>query len=157
MVARSPYYSDRNRERGVKPDDVYLAYALDRISNIEETGETFTLNKEFDAKRYFEGCCGIITSDEPIERVVVRAYDGFANYLRTLPLHSSQRELKSDDESALFEYHVKPTFDFYQLVLAQGDQIEVLEPESVREEMRNFAVNLMSYYEPKKKKELCKE
>ena len=154
---RSPYYSNRNRERGVKPDDVYLAYALDRILNIEETGESFVVNKNFDANRYFEGCCGIITSDEPIERVVVRAYDGFANYLRTLPLHSSQRELKSDDESALFEYHVKPTFDFYQLVLAQGDQIEVLEPESVREEMRNFAVNLMSYYEPKKKKELCKE
>ncbi len=157
VVARSPYYSDRNRERGVKPDDVYLAYALDRISNIEETGESFVVNKNFDANRYFEGCCGIITSDEPIERVVVRAYDGFANYLRTLPLHSSQRELESDDESALFEYHVKPTFDFYQLILAQGDQIEVLEPESVREEMRNFAINLMSYYEPKKKNELCKE
>ena len=157
VVARSPYYSNRNRERDIKPNDVYLAYALDRISNIEETGESFVINKDFDANRYFEGCCGVITSDEPIERVVIRAYDGFANYLRTLPLHSSQRELESDDGTILFEYHVKPTFDFYQLVLAQGDQIEVLEPESVREKMRNFAINLMSYYEPKKKKKPCED
>lgn len=37
-----------------------------------------------------------------------------------------------------FEYHLKPTFDFYQLTLAQGDLVEVLEPKSVREEMRYF-------------------
>lgn len=34
----------------------------------------------------------------------------------------------------------------YQSLLAQADQIEVLEPASVRNEMRNFAKNLMSYY-----------
>ena len=51
VVARSPYYSNRNRERGIKPDDVYLAYALDRILNIEETGESFVVNKDFDANR----------------------------------------------------------------------------------------------------------
>lgn len=77
--------------------------------------------------------------DGPIQRIVLLAYGGFADYLRTLPLHESQREIEGDDESTLFEYHLKPTFDFYQLVLAQGDQVEVLEPESVRNEMRNFA------------------
>ena len=117
VVARSPYYSQRNREKGIKPSDVYLVYALDRISGI-----------------------------------VLLAYGGFADYLRTLPLHESQQEIESDDESTLFEYRLKPTFDFYQLVLAQGDQVEVLEPESVREEMRNFAQNLLNLYTWKKDK-----
>lgn len=157
MVARSPYYSERNRQQGTQPEDVYLVYALDRILELEETEKTFEVNKEFNAKQYFEGCCGIITSKEPIERVVIRAYEGFADYLRTLPLHESQRELTSDDESTLFEYRLKPTFDLYQLLLAQGDQLEVLEPESVRNEMRNFAINLMSYYNKEKEKPACKE
>lgn len=54
-------------------------------------------------------------------------------------------ELK-EDEASYFELTVRPTFDLYQSLLAQADQIEVLEPASVRNEMRNFAKNLMSYY-----------
>lgn len=157
VVARSPYYSERNKEQGVKPSDVYLVYALDRISDIQDTGRTFKMKKNFDVHSYFEGCCGIITSNESPQKIVLRAYNGFADYLRTLPLHESQREIGSDDESTLFEYHLKPTFDFYQLVLAQGDQVEVLEPEPVRDEMRNFAQNMLDYYTEKKENKLCKE
>lgn len=157
VVARSPYYSERNKEQGVKPSDVYLVYALDRISDIQDTGKTFKMKKDFDVHSYFDGCCGVITSDEPIQKIVIRAYNGFADYLRTLPLHESQREIGSDDESTLFEYHLKPTFDFYQLVLAQGEQVEVLEPDPVREEMRNFAQNMLDYYTEKKENKPCKE
>ena len=157
VVARSPYYSERNKEQGVKPSDVYLVYALDRISDIQDTGKTFKIKKNFDVNQYFEGCCGVITSNELPQKIVLRAYNGFADYLRTLPLHESQREIGSDDESTLFEYHLKPTFDFYQLVLAQGDQVEVLEPDPVREEMRNFAQNMLDYYTEKKENKPCKE
>lgn len=157
VVARSPYYSERNKEQGVKPSDVYLVYALDRISDIQDTGKTFKMKKDFDVHSYFEGCCGVITSNESPQKIVLRAYNGFADYLRTLPLHESQREIGSDDESTLFEYHLKPTFDFYQLVLAQGDQVEVLEPDPVCEEMRNFAQNMLDYYTEKKENMPCKE
>ena len=157
VVARSPYYSERNKEQGVKPSDVYLVYALDRISDIQDTGKTFKIKKNFDVNQYFEGCCGVITSNELPQKIVLRAYNGFADYLRTLPLHESQREIGSDDESTLFEYHLKPTFDFYQLVLAQGDQVEVLEPDPVREEMRNFAQNMLDSYTEKKEDKPCKE
>ena len=146
VVARSPYFSERNVAKGVKPSDVYLVYALDRISDIQDAGRTFKMKKNFDVDRYFEGCCGVITSDGPLRRVVIRAYGGFADYLRTLPLHESQRAIESDGWSTVFEYRLKPTYDFYQAVLAQGDQMEVLEPEDVRGEMRNFAQNMLNYY-----------
>ena len=156
VVARNPYYSEKNRKNGVKPEDVYLVYALDRILEIQDAGRTFKMKKDFDVDKYFEGCCGIITSDEPVQRIVLLAYSRFADYLRTLPLHESQREIEGDEESTLFEYHLKPTFDFYQLVLAQGDQVEVLEPQSVRDVMRNFAQNMLNYY-TWQEDETCKE
>jgi len=164
VIARSPYYSERNRkknqEQGHKelPEDVYRVYALDRITNIEDTDQTFTMNKRFSIDDFFEGCCGIIVDKKlPTERVVIKAYENGPNYLRTLPLHESQIELPSnDDEAAYFEYHLKPNFDFYQLLLSQADQIEVVEPESVREEMHNFAKNILSYYE-KEENQKCKE
>lgn len=147
VLARSPYYSERNKEKGIKPYDVFRIYALDRIMDIQDTDKTFEMNKDFDATKYFEGCCGVITSDEPLQRIVVRAYDNFVDYLRTLPLHESQRELSSDEESTLFEYHLKPTFDFYQLILAQANQLEIIEPEAVREEMRGLALHILKFYD----------
>lgn len=54
VVARSPYYSDRNKERGIKPADVYRVYALDRISDIQDTGKTFKMKKDFDINHYFK-------------------------------------------------------------------------------------------------------
>lgn len=150
VVASSSYYSERNRRRGSAPADVYLVYALDRISDVSDAGRTFRMRSDFDVSRYFEGCCGVITSDDPVQRIVIQAYGGFADYLRTLPLHGSQHVIGGDGESTLFEYHLKPTFDFYQLVLAQGDQVQVLEPESVRDVMRGFARNMLNYYTDRK-------
>ena len=132
IVARNPYYSEKNKEKKIKPGDVYLVYALDRISDIQDTGKTFKMKKDFDIDQFFEGCCGVITSDEPVQRIVIAAYEGFADYLRTLPLHESQQEIGGDENARLFEYYLKPTLDFYLSVLAHGDQIEVLEPEPVR-------------------------
>jgi len=140
VVARSPYYSETDGR------DVYLTYALDRIRHIEDTGETFSMDKSFDIDAYFDGCCGIIRSDEPKQRVVIAAHGDFADYLRTLPLHSSQRELGADGGRTLFEYDIKPTFDFYQFALAQADQMEVVSPQRVQDEMRRFAENILSYY-----------
>lgn len=163
VIARSPYYSERNRkkneESGKKTltEDVYLIYALDRISDLKETDKTFKMNKDFSIDDFFEGCCGIITDKNmQTERIVIKAYDNGPDYLRTLPLHESQVELRSDDEATYFEYHIKPSYDFYQLILSQTDLIEVIEPESVRRAMRNFAKSILSYYDKEEDKG-CKD
>ena len=143
VLARNSSYPEEVEEKGTEPEDVYRVYALDHISDIQDAGRTFKMNKNFNIDRCVDGCCGMITSDEPIQRIVLQAHGNFADYLRTLPLHESQREIESDDESPLFEYQLKPTIDFYQFVLAQGGRLEVLEPESVREAVRNYAQKLL--------------
>ena len=104
------------------------------------------MKKDFNVKEYFEGCTGIIPSDEPIEHVVLKAYWKAPDYLRTLPLHESQQEISSDEESTTFSYDVKLTYDFLQLIMQQGDQVEVLEPKTLRDQMHNLARTLTSYY-----------
>lgn len=104
------------------------------------------MKTDFDIKKFYEGVTGIIPSDEPIECVVLKAYDQAPDYLRTLPLHESQNEIETCEESATFSYHVRLTYDFVQLVMQQGDQIEVLEPKKLRDQLRNMAKTLLSYY-----------
>lgn len=152
VLARSPYYSELNRRRNREedarlPEEVYLVYALDRILDCKSTEATFHIREDFVIDNYFKGCCGIIHSEEEPVRVVVKAYGYGADYLRTLPLHDSQRELdRPDDEASYFELQVCPTFDFYQALLIQADQVEVLEPEPVRRQMRDLVRIMYSYY-----------
>lgn len=79
-------------------------------------------------------------------RLVIKAYENFAAYLRTLPLHESQQELEVNEEYVLFEYRVRVNFELYQQLLYYADQIEVVEPEFVRAKMREFTRNFMKYY-----------
>ncbi len=145
VIVRALHYVERNKELNTSEDEIRV-YALDRIVDAEITDKSFKINKSFDAKEFYDGCLGVIHSKEKKERVVIRAYGEARNYMETLPFHESQKMISSDDKSSVFEMYVKTTYEFLQLVMQQGDQIEVLEPESVRESMRNIADILIHYY-----------
>ena len=133
-------------EEGYSPRKEIRAYGLDRINEVTILDKTFKIKKGCDMKKFYEGCTGIIPSDDPIEHVVLRAYWNAPDYLRTLPLHESQQEVESNEESTTFSYDVKLTYDFLQLIMQQGDQVEVLEPKKLRDQMRNLANRLTHYY-----------
>ena len=150
MCIRDSYYTALNKkhkeEEGYAPRKEIRTYGLDRIIEATILDKTFEMKTDFDIKKFYEGCTGIIPSDEPIERVVLKAYDQAPDYLRTLPLHESQKEIETCEESATFSYHVRLTYDFVQLIMQQGDQVEVLEPKKLRDQIRNIANTLLSYY-----------
>ncbi len=152
IIAHNPYYAMLNQKyagkEGYVPRPEIRAYGLDRILQASILDKPFVYNEDFNIQTYYEGCAGIIPSNDPIERVVIVAYRQGADYLRTLPLHQSQQELEHDEESTTFAYDVKVTYDFMQLVFQMGDQVEVLEPQSFRDAMRRHAQTLMSYYKP---------
>ena len=72
--------------------------------------------------------------------VIVRAHKWMPNYLRTLPLHHSQRELESTPDYTDFSYDIRPTSDFLGELLRHSNGIEVLEPLDLREKMRQMIV-----------------
>jgi len=67
-------------------------------------------------------------------------------YLSTLPTHSSQTQIASDEESTTYSLRVRPNYEFLQALLQQGDQIEVISPQGVKEEMIRFAEDVLTYY-----------
>lgn len=150
IIANNPYYVMLNKqhqgEEGYSPRKEIRAYGLDRIREATILDKTFEMKKGFNLKTFYAGCTGIIPSDDPIEHVVLRAYRDAPDYLRTLPLHASQQEVERNEESTTFSYDVKLTYDFLQLIMQQGDQVEVLEPKKLRDQMRNLVNALMNYY-----------
>ena len=127
-------------------DDQMRIYALDRLTKAELTTEPFTMPRGFSPKAYFAEYFGVLTIPVPMAHVVIRAYDTTPDYLRTLPLHHSQREIASTDQYADFALDLRPTADFQGQLLSHGARIEVLEPLELREKMRQMiAENLKRY------------
>lgn len=140
MVARNPYFEGNN----------IRIYSLDRIKGLSKTDKTFKLPKDWDAADFFAFNYGIIAGDgTKAETVKLKVNAGQANYLRDLPLHSSQEE-ERNDEYSIFSLYLCPTYDFEQELLSQGDNIEVLEPQWLREEMADKIRRMLNKYENEK-------
>ena len=123
-------------------------YALDRIEHLEETEETFQFPTDFDTEAFFRDCYGVLSgTGDKAQHIVIRAFAPYMNYLRTLPLHHSQKEVQSTPEYADFEFYLRPTFDFRQELLAQGHDVEVLHPAPFREEMKAMLEKMLCRYQ----------
>ena len=116
------------------------------MTKVELTDETFEMPADFSPQDYFSEYYGVLTDDTPMAHVVIRAHRWTPDYLRTLPLHHSQREIASTEHYTDFSFDIRPTADFLGQLLSHGDGIEVLEPQELRQKMRQMiAENLKRY------------
>lgn len=122
-------------------------FSLDRIQTAEIMKETFSMPDDFDAELFFKDKMGVIMSKSAAEDVQIRVYGNQAKYIKALPLHHSQKEIEEREEYIHFEYHICPTFDFEQALLANGSSVEVLSPEWLREEMIDRIDNMRKRYQ----------
>lgn len=116
-------------------DSPLKVYALDRILDIDIEFESFTLPADFDAESFFSSCFGIIVSDEDPQTIKLKVDAFQSKYLRSLPLHPSQKETERTEEYSVFTYFLRPTFDFVQELLTLRETAEVLAPKELRAEM----------------------
>ena len=122
-------------------------YSLDRFLEAKLTDEPFDYPKDFSPEVYFEGCFGIIREEScPLETVKLKVSPNQANYLRSLPLHHTQKELVQTADYSIFSVEVRPTFDFRQELLWNGDALEVLEPLWLREEIAAIIKQMGNHY-----------
>ena len=136
-----PYAVKLFRQRWYLLADNYermAIYSLDRMLSATLTEQHFERPADFAPEEHFAEYFGVMTDGTPMEHVVVRAYGKMASYLRTLPLHSSQRELESGEGYTDFSLDIRPSIDFVSELLSKIDSLIVLEPQSLKERMRKI-------------------
>ena len=101
-------------------------YAFDRFMQVSTTNSTYEAGE--------------------VQDIVVRVARKGVSYLRTLPLHKSQKEINTTPEYSDFQFHLAPNFEFMQEILGRGDEAEVLSPESIRTKFADIIANLHAKY-----------
>lgn len=112
--------------------------ALDRTLEMNLSDISFTLPQNFNAEKYYANSVGIYVNEElKPTKVKIRAYGKQIEYLRSLPLHCSQKESASKyGEFCEFEYKLRLTPELSTHILAMGENVEVLEPIELRDEIK---------------------
>ncbi|MBO4443677.1 MAG: WYL domain-containing protein [Bacteroidaceae bacterium] len=125
-------------------------FSFDRIESIDLLDLTFELPEDFDAAFYFKDSYGIVVDNKAkLERIVLRAHGLEKYYLRDLPLHPSQQEINTKEEYADFELRLRPTTEFKAALLSRGQWIEVLEPQTLADEIVEWHQKSIERYQKK--------
>lgn len=124
------------------------SFALDRMNSVTVSEKPFTVPKNFDAQTFFNTRYGVLYYDgEKPTHIKLKVSAHQAKYFRTLPLHSSQKEMEKNADYSIFRYHLTPNFDFIHDVLYYGEEVEVLEPVKLRTQMYKIIAKMIKSYE----------
>lgn len=111
-------------------------YALDRIQGIEETSTSFE-ESPINWIDYFDDIIGVTKNKEAnLEIVKLKFSEKRINYVLTKPLHGSQKIDPLDKSKLTIQIEVIPNNELIQLILSFGEDVEVLSPAIIREDVK---------------------
>ena len=122
-------------------------FALDRIQHISPCATTFIPNVDVDPEEYFKDCIGINFMDRDIETVRLSFTPEQGNYVKTQHLHRSQIVVsKEDADELVVELSIIINHELKMLILSFGDQVKVLEPESLAKDIAKISRRVARSY-----------
>lgn len=120
-------------------------YGLDRIQDIAIEDATFKMPKNYDVEEAFATSFGIYLAEgRKAENIEFQATEREARYLRDLPLHHSQKEIRDN----VFRIRVVPDDDVIMEFCRLGNRVEILSPDTVREQVRQALKEAYNQYNP---------
>ena len=121
-------------------------YGLDRVHSLDILEERFEMEKGFDVDELLATSFGIYLPEEAAKTITFRTSATEAKYLRDLPIHSSQEEVSSDGRTVTFSIFVCPNRNLIMEFCKYGDRLEVLSPESIRNQVASQLISAASLY-----------
>ena len=113
------------------------SFALDRMSSLEITNVTFILPANYSAEESYRYCFGIISPNDENPQEIILSFDPFqGKYIKTLPLHETQRVLIDNEDELQIKLHLQVTHDLVMELLSFGNNVKVLTPKLLANEIK---------------------
>ncbi len=164
-IEHKKYWEDKSTLRDVEPYAIkeykyrwYLiakdlknnkikSFGLDRIQSIIAKEEKFIYPNDFVLKNYFEFSYGVIgTNNKQAQKIVLSFTPWQGKYIKSLPIHHSQRTLLDNKDEYRIGLQLVVTLDFIMDLLSFGEQIRVLKPISLIKQIENSHKNAVNSY-----------
>ena len=118
-------------------DDTIKSFALDRLSNLEITNQTFLYPANYSIEQSYRYCFGIESPNGKEPQDIILSFDPFqGKYIKTLPLHHTQEVLVDNEEEMKIKLKLCLTHDFLMELLSFSDNMEVIEPKTLVDQIK---------------------
>ena len=86
-----------------------------------------------------------VTEDEPVE-IHLKFKSILAPYILSQPIHATQKVIKSSDEGVVVSLQVLNTPELTTTILGFGEQVEIIEPTEIRNQVKDALNKSLSTY-----------
>ena len=121
-------------------------YGLDRVKNMKVTGKKFRMKNGFDVDELFATSFGIYLPGGKGQIITFKCSEREAKFLRDLPIHRSQEEVRKDGDNVIFSIFVCPDKNLIMEICKHGSRIEILSPAEVRDAVREELAKALAQY-----------
>ncbi len=118
-------------------DATVKSFALDRLTHLEISNRKFDFPKNYNIEESYRYCFGIISPNEEEPKDILLSFDPYqGKYIKTLPLHETQQVIIDNEKELQVKLKLCVTHDLLMELLSYGDNVKVLQPKSLAEEIK---------------------
>ncbi len=130
-----------NRDGNIK------SFALDRLTNLEITNSKFEFSTDYSIEENYRYCFGIIHPNDEVPQDIILSFNPTqGKYVKTLPLHTTQQILIDNDKELQIKLKLRVSHDLVMELLSFGDNMKVLQPKSLADEIKAVHKNAYKQY-----------
>jgi predicted DNA-binding transcriptional regulator YafY len=120
---------------------------LDRIIDIKETAAAFRETEAVDFVDYFEDIVGITRHENlDCEKIVLKFSRQQAPYIRTKPIHGSQKVVADREDGLTISLELIPNYEFETLLLSFGEKVQLISPEHLKDAIKQRLQSALEAY-----------
>ena len=124
----------------------FLTFAFDRMGEVIKMNQTFR-EDEMDRENYFNATIGISLTGEKPEKISLQFEPNQANYIKSQPVHHSQKIIKDTKKLLIIELEVVINYELIAMLLSFGDKVKVLKPVSLAGRIKEIAKKITDMYD----------
>ena len=134
-----PYFLKQSQNRWylvAMVEGILKCFELGRFVSFKVLDEEFSRDESVQAENLFRDCFGIWDDPKmPVEDIRLRFSPLDGRFIKTLPIHSSQKIVAETNEYVEVTLSLKITNDFVMAILSRSSSVEILAPQSLKDRM----------------------
>lgn len=130
-----------------KKDGVVKSFGLDRISELEIGATRFSYPKNYNTEDIYRFCFGIIDDENESPEEIILSFNKIqGKYIKSLPIHKSQQIIADNENETRIKLSLKITYDFVIEILSLGNNVKVLQPKKLINELKKIYLSAYKQY-----------
>jgi predicted DNA-binding transcriptional regulator YafY len=122
--------------------------AIDRVQEVMPSKVTYLPNTDVDFEAYFDDVIGVsIPVDGQIDTIHLQIDNSLWPYVKSKPIHGSQKKKAENQDGVLIELRLIVNYELVSLLASFMDRVEVLKPQSLRNDLYQRCAATLKKYE----------